>query len=103
MRSTKDDFTVGPRLTLMFALILAGNGLLIWQFHLAREQSDRLSDVSRQMMSVLRLQAGVLLFHQRLGELAQSKNAHFLMTESQIAQGILFEQIQQTRKALTHS
>ena len=107
MRSPKDDFTVGPRLTLMFALlvalILAGNGLLIWQFHLAREQSDRLSDVSRQMMSVLRLQAGVLLFHQRLGELAQSKNAHFLMTESQIAQGILFEQIQQTRKALTHS
>jgi PAS domain S-box-containing protein len=88
---------------LLVALILAGNGLLIWQFHLAREQSDRLSDVSRQMMSVLRLQAGVLLFHQRLGELAQSKNAHFLMTESQIAQGILFEQIQQTRKALTHS
>ena len=107
MRSTKDDFTVGPRLTLMFALlvalILAGNGLLIWQFHLAREQSDRLSDVSRQMMSVLRLQAGVLLFHQRLGEVAQSKNANSLTTESQIAQGVLFEQIQQTRNALTHS
>jgi two-component system, LuxR family, sensor kinase FixL len=107
MRSTKDDFTVGPRLTLMFALlvalILAGNGLLIWQFHLAREQSDRLSDVSRQMMSVLRLQAGVLLFHQRLGEVAQSKNANSLTTASQIAQGVLFEQIQQTRNALTHS
>jgi two-component system, LuxR family, sensor kinase FixL len=107
MRSTKDDFTVGPRLTLMFALlvalILAGNGLLIWQFHIARQQSDRLSDVSRQMMSVLRLQAGVLLFHQRLGELAHSKNAHFLTEESQLAQGVLFEQMQQTRKAFTHS
>ena len=88
---------------LLVALILAGNGLLIWQFHLAREQSDRLSDVSRQMMSVLRLQAGVLLFHQRLGEVAQSKNANSLTTESQIAQGVLFEQIQQTRNALTHS
>jgi PAS domain S-box-containing protein len=107
MRAIKSDFTVGPRLTWMFALlvtlILGGSGLLIWQFHLAREQADRLSDVSRQMMSVLRLQASVLLFHQRLGELAQSKNAHFLTTESQLAQGVLFEQIRQTREALTHS
>jgi two-component system, LuxR family, sensor kinase FixL len=107
MRSIGADFTVGPRLTLMFVLlvtlILGGNGLLIWQFHLAREQADRLSDVSRQMMSVLRLQTSVLLFHQRLGELAQSKNAHILTTESQLAQNVLFEQIQQTRDALTHS
>jgi two-component system sensor kinase FixL len=107
MRSIEADFTIGPRLTLLFlllvTLILGGNGLLIWQFHLAREQSDRLSDVSQQMMSVLRLQTSVLLFHQRLGELAQSKNAHILVPESQLAQGVLFEQIQQTRKALTHS
>jgi PAS domain S-box-containing protein len=88
---------------LLVALILGGNGLLIWQFHIAREQSDRLSDVSRQMMSVLRLQAGVLLFHQRLEELAQSKNAHFLTTESRTGQAVLFEQIEQTRNALTHS
>jgi PAS domain S-box-containing protein len=107
MRSRKPEFTVGPRLMLMFALlvtlILGGSALLIWQFHLAREQADRLSDVSRQMMSVLRLQASVLLFHERLGELAQSKNAHQLIPESQLAQGVLFEQIQQTRKALTPS
>ena len=107
MRSIETDITIGPRLTLLFVLlvtlILGGSGLLIWQFHIAREQSDRLSDVSQQMMSVLRLQASVLLFHQRLGELAQSKNAHFLTTESQLAQGVLFEQMQQTRNALTHS
>ena len=107
MRSIESDITIGPRLTLLFVLlvtlILGGSGLLIWQFHIAREQSDRLSDVSQQMMSVLRLQTSVLLFHQRLGELAQSKNAHFLTTESQLAQSVLFEQIQQTRKALSHS
>ena len=106
MRSIKADFTIGPRLTLLFVLlvtlILGGNAVLIWQFHIAREQSDRLSDVSRQMMSVLRLQSSVLLFHQRLGELAQSKNAHFLTTESQLARGVLFEQMQQTRTALSH-
>src|SRR5580658_1381673 len=107
MRSIETDITIGPRLTLLFVLlvtlILGGSGLLIWQFHLAREQSDRLSDVSQQMMSVLRLQTSVLLFHQRLGELAQSKNAHFLTTESQFAQGVLFEQMQQTRRTLSHS
>src|SRR5258707_9190320 len=78
-------FNPGPRLTLTFALlvalILGGNGLLIWQFHIARLQADRLSSVSQETISVLRLQGSLLSFHQRLGELAQSKNAYFLRTE----------------------
>ena len=44
-------FDLGPRLTLTFALlitlILGGNGLLVWQFHIARLQEDRLAGVSR--------------------------------------------------------
>jgi two-component system, LuxR family, sensor kinase FixL len=107
IRPTGADLAVGPWLTVTFALlvtlILGGNGLLIWQFHLAREQADRLSDVSQQMMSALRLQAGVLLFHQRLSELVQAKDARILITQSQLSQAALFEQIQQTRKALTRS
>jgi len=99
-------FNLGPRLTLIFALlvalILGGNGLLIWQFHIARLQADRLSSVSQQTISVLRLQGGLLSFHQRLGELAQSKNAYVLRTESESLQSTLLEQIQQTRGALTH-
>src|SRR5258708_16972852 len=80
-------FNLGLRLTLTFALlvalILGGNGLLVWQFRIAGLQSDRLSGVSQQMNSVLRLQGGLLSFHQRLGELAQSRNAYGLTTESQ--------------------
>jgi len=98
-------FTVGPRLTLTFALlvavILGGNALLIWQFQIAKEQTDHLSDVSQKLISVLRLQASVLSFHQRLGELAESKNARLLRTESEFLQDALFKQLQQTRSVLT--
>src|SRR5258707_10040464 len=98
-------FNLGPRLTLTFALlvalILGGNGLLIWEFRVARLQSDRLSGVSQQMISVLRLQGSLLSFHQRLGELAKSRNAYVLTTESAFLQSTLLEQIQQTRDALT--
>jgi len=98
-------FNLGPRLTLIFALlvalILGGNGLLIWQFHIARLQADRLSYVSQQMISVLRLQGSLLSFRQRLGELAQSRNAYVLATESELLQNTLLEQIEQTRGALT--
>ena len=99
-------FNLGPRLTLTFALLIAlilgGNGLLIWQFHIARLQADRLSSVSQQTISVLRLQGSLLSFHQRLGELAQSKNAYVLRTGSDSLQNTLLEQIQQTRGALIH-
>jgi signal transduction histidine kinase len=98
-------FNLGPRLTLTFALlvalILGGNGLLIWQFRIARLQENRLSGVSQQMISVLRLQGGLLSFQQRLGELAQSRNAYILTTESESLQSTLLEQIQQTRDTLT--
>jgi len=106
MKSTDAKyFNLGPGLTLTFALlvalILGGNGLLISQFRIARLQADRLSGVSQQMISVLRLQGSLLSFHQRLGELAQSRNAYVLRMESEPLQGTLLEQIQQTREALT--
>jgi len=72
-------FDIGPRLTLTFALLIAvilgGNGLIVWQFHKARLQTDRLTSVSQQLVVVLRLQEGLQAFHQRLDELAQSKDA----------------------------
>jgi signal transduction histidine kinase len=98
-------FNLGPRLrltfTLLVALILGGNGLLIWQFRIARLQADRLAGVSQQMISVLRLQGSLLSFHQGLAELAQSRNAYALRAESESLQSTLLEQIQQTREALT--
>ena len=95
----------GSRLTLTFALlvamILGGNGLLIWQFRIARLHAVRLSGVSQQLISVLRLQGSLLSFHQRLDELAQSRNADVLTTECESLQSNLLEQIQQTKRTFT--
>ena len=101
-----DYFNIGPRLTLAFALlialILAGNALVIWQFHTARIQTDRLTGANQQLIAVLQLQVGLLSFHQRLDELARSADAHHLTTEAEPLRRILEEQVQQTRTAVAN-
>ena len=72
-------------LALLVALILGGNGLVIYQFKRAQLQTDRLTGVSQQLIAVLRLQESLLSFHQRLNELAQSKDANRLATEAEPA------------------
>jgi len=107
MRLTDLNFSnIGPQLTLAFAvliaLILGGNGLLIWQFHIARLQTDRLTGANQQVITVLRLQQGLLSFHQRLEELAQSRNASTLTSEAEPLRTTLLEQIARTRSDLSH-
>src|SRR5580698_11303367 len=89
-------------LTLLIALILGGNGLVILQFERARFQTDRLTGVSQQLIAVLRLQEGLLSFHQRLNELAQSKDAHRLVTEAEPLRTAILDQTRQTRSALAY-
>src|SRR5262249_28152604 len=99
-----DRFNIGPRLTLAFALlialILAGNGLVIWQFHLVRVQTDRLSGANQQLIAVLQLQVALLSFHQRLHDLARSGDAHHLTTEVEALRRVLEEQARKTRTAV---
>jgi signal transduction histidine kinase len=103
---SSDYFNIGPRLTLAFALlialILAGNALVIWQFHLARIQTDRLIRANQQLIAVLQFQVGLLSFHQRLDDLAQSGDAHHLTTEAEPLRRVLDEQAQQTKAALAN-
>jgi signal transduction histidine kinase len=100
-------FNIGPRLlTLTFAvliaLILGGNGLLIWEFHIASLQTDRLTGVSQQLIAVLRLQESLRSFHDRLDELAQFKDAYRLVAEATPLRITLLEQTRRTRTALTY-
>src|SRR5215469_3301196 len=101
---SSDYFNIGPRLTLAFALlialILAGNGLVIWQFHVARIQTDRLTGANQQLIAVLQFQVGLLSFHQRLDDLARAHDAQNLSTEAEPLRRALEEQAQQTRTAL---
>jgi signal transduction histidine kinase len=89
-------------LTLLIALILGGNGLVILQFEKARLETDHLTGVSQQLIAVLRLQEGVLSFHQRLNELAESKDARRLVAEAKPLRATLLEQTQQTRNTLAY-
>jgi len=99
-------FNSGPRLTITFAvliaLILGGNGLLIWQFHIARLQTQRLAGVNQQLVLVMRLQESLLLFHHRLDELAQAKDAHRLVTEGETLRSTLLEQTERIKTAVRH-
>jgi len=96
---------IGPRLTLAFvillALILGGNALLLWQFRIARQETDRLNGVSQQVMTVLRFQEGLTSFHKRLDELTLSRDAGHLVAEARPLRASLLEQTQQTKAALT--
>lgn len=100
------DFNIGPRLTVLFALLIAlilgGNGLLIWQFRIARLQTERLTGVSQQVISVLRLQESLLSFHQRLDELVRARDARRLASESPALRTALLEQTGQTMRAVAH-
>jgi signal transduction histidine kinase len=89
-------------LALLVALILGGNGLVIYQFKRAQLQTDRLTGVSQQLIAVLRLQETLRTFHQQLNELAQSKDAHRLITEAEPLRAALRKQTQQTRSTLAY-
>ena len=98
-----DHFKIGPGLILAFALlialILAGNALVIWQFHKAAVQTDRLTRANKQLIAVLQIQVALLSFHQRLVELARSGNARDLTAEAEPLRRVIQEQAQQTRRA----
>jgi signal transduction histidine kinase len=99
-------FIVGPRLALTFAVLIAlivgGNGLLLWQFHIAREQTDSLNAVSQQLISVLRLQDTLRSFHQQLDEIAKTQDARRLTAEIAPLRTSLLVETQRTRDVVTH-
>jgi signal transduction histidine kinase len=97
-------FHIGRRLMLIFAvliaLILGGNGLVVWQFYTARSRTNRLTGANRQMILVLQLQVSLLSFHQRLEDLARSRDAQRMVVEAEPLLSALDEQTQRTRTAL---
>jgi signal transduction histidine kinase len=95
---------LGTRLKLSFvvliALILGGNLLLIWQFRVARLQTDRLTGANHQLIAVLRLQESLRAFHQRLNLLVQAQDAERIGAEVEPLHRALLGDVQSTRAAL---
>jgi hypothetical protein len=107
MRSPNgNEFNLGRGLVLLLALlvvlILAGNGLVIYQFERAQLQTDRLTGVSQQLIATLRLQQSLQSFHQQLDQVAQSEDAHRILTEVEPLRESLRKQTQQTRSTLAY-
>jgi formate hydrogenlyase transcriptional activator len=101
-----DRLNIGARLIVCFVVIillmLAGNGLLLWQFHVIRTQEKRVSSVNQELMAVLRFQTDLLSFHGQLDELAQSENIDRLKKEAEPLGSVLRTAAERTRDVLTH-
>src|ERR1700693_3161375 len=76
---------IGSRLILGFVFIilsmLAADAVILWQFHLVRTQAERLNGIDQKLVAVLRVHTGLLSFHDRLEELADSQDVGRLVTE----------------------
>ena len=102
--SSSDRSAIGPRLTLAFvvlvALIAVGNGLVIWQFHSARLQTNRLTGAQQQLSAAFQLQVTLLSFHQTLRDLSEATDARRLSTETAGLRKALHDQGVHIRTAL---
>src|SRR5437016_2657126 len=100
-------FSIGRRLTLcfvgIFILLLAVNGILLWQFNSAQVRADRrLTGVSVELIAVLNLQSSLQSFNDRLDRVAQSQNAVILRQGSGPLRDMILDSVQDARDAITH-
>ena len=99
-----DRLNIGPRLTLCFlSIILAlllGNAVLLWQFHQARVQAERLRGVDQELIAVLQTHISLMSFYERLDALAHSESTGDLVNEAQAIRDALLENSRRTRNAL---
>ena len=77
---------IGPRLISVFVLIillmLAGDAIVLWQFHVVRLQAERLNGLDQELAAVLRVHARLLAFHDRLEEIANYEDSQHLIDEA---------------------
>src|SRR6202167_5985685 len=70
---------IGPRLILCFALIivsmLAGDLIVLWQFHIVQAQAERFNEYDEELATVLRIHSDLLKFRDALESLADAKNS----------------------------
>jgi PAS domain S-box-containing protein len=104
MISRINQLKIGPRLSLSFAVIvllmLVGNGLLVWQFFLISQQSDRVAAFGRELAAVSLFQSDILSLDARLDLLAKSENLDALNREAGRLRSILAADGESVRDAL---
>jgi hypothetical protein len=95
---------IGPRLVLCFALIivlmLAGDIIVLWQFHVVQAQAERLNEYDEELATVLRVHSDVLKFRDTLESLANAKAPERLKAETQSMNEAFAEDIRRAKSAL---
>jgi PAS domain S-box-containing protein len=98
-------FNIGPRLTLCFVFIilamLLGNAVLLWQFHRAQDQVERLRGVDQELIIVLQAHTNLMSFYDRVDVLAHSEDSAELDLEAGPLRKALIEDSQRSRNALS--
>src|SRR5262245_33873559 len=86
---------IGPRLSLCFLLIivamLAGNGVLLWQFQQSQNQVKRLTGVDQELIAVLQAHASLMSFYEKLDALAHSEDTTTLREQIEVLHRALIE------------
>src|SRR6202034_3971849 len=80
--------------------MFAGDAVVLWQFHVAQLQAERLKDYNEELVSVLRVHSNLLAFHDALEEVANDKDAGRLVSEAQRLTKAFSEGTQRVRNAL---
>jgi PAS domain S-box-containing protein len=95
---------IGPRLVLCFALIivlmLAGDAIVLWQFHVVQAQAKRLDQYDEELVAVLRVHSDLLKFRDTLESLANAKNSGRLKAETQSMNEAFAEDMRRAKSAL---
>jgi two-component system, LuxR family, sensor kinase FixL len=99
-----DRLNIGPRLIVCFVFIilsmLGGDAVVLWQFHLARAQAERLNRADQRLVAVLRVHASLLAFHDRLEQLGESEDAGRVAKEAEPLRSAVLEATERAVVAL---
>ena len=85
---------------LIIVAMLAADAVVLWQFQVVRAQAGRLSDIDQARITVLRVHAGLLAFHDRLDALADSEDAAGLSTQIGPLRNAVLEDIRRATSAV---
>jgi PAS domain S-box-containing protein len=95
---------IGPRLVLCFALIivsmLAGDVIVLWQFHIVQAQAERLNQYDEELVTVLRVHSDMLKFRDTLESLANARNSERLKAGTQTMNEAIAEDMRRAESAL---
>jgi PAS domain S-box-containing protein len=95
---------IGPRLILCFALIivsmLAGDVIVLWQFHIVQAQAERLDEYDEELVTVIRVHSDMLKFRDTLESLASARDTERLKADTQSMNEAIAEDMRRAESAL---